>query len=297
MSKKMLIEATHPEETRVVVLDDTRLEELDVETSTKKQIKGNIYLAKVVRVEPSLQAAFVEYGGNRHGFLAFNEIHPDYYQIPAADLEALKKEMLQHVEHDNDDDEVFAKQAKEDDDVETVSEDNDDAMCRPRRFALRKYRIQEVIHHGQKMLVQVTKEERGNKGAAMTTYLSLAGRYSVLMPKNAHSGGVSRKIANVVDRKRLKKIVESLPVLEGQSVIIRTAGKERTKAEIKRDFEYLNKTWETIVETTMQSIAPALIHEEANLIKRTLRDAMTDDIEEILIEGEDSYKNVDILPD
>jgi len=292
MSKKMLIEATHPEETRVVVLDESRLEELDVETSTKKQIKGNIYLAKVVRVEPSLQAAFVEYGGNRHGFLAFNEIHPDYYQIPAADLEALKKEMFSHVERDNDDDEeVVAKQAKEDEDVETVSEDNDDAMYRPRRFALRKYRIQEVIHHGQKMLVQVTKEERGNKGAAVTTYLSLAGRYSVLMPKNAHSGGVSRKIANVVDRKRLKKIVESLPVLEGQSVIIRTAGKERTKAEIKRDFEYLNKTWETIVETTMQSIAPALIHEEANLIKRTLRDAMTDDIEEILIEGEDSYKN------
>lgn len=287
----MLIEATHPEETRVVVLDDARLEELDVETSTKKQIKGNIYLAKVVRVEPSLQAAFVEYGGNRHGFLAFSEIHPDYYQIPAADLEALKKELEQVADRENDADEVEDKYSKNSEDVETVSEDNDDAMYRPRRSAMRKYRIQEVIHHGQKMLVQVTKEERGNKGAAMTTYLSLAGRYSVLMPKNSHSGGVSRKIANIVDRKRLKKIVESLPVLEGQSVIIRTAGKERTKAEIKRDFEYLNKTWEDIVEKTMQSIAPALIHEEANLIKRTLRDALTDDIEEILIEGEESYKN------
>ena len=287
----MLIEATHPEETRVVVLDDARLEELDVETSTKKQIKGNIYLAKVIRVEPSLQAAFVEYGGNRHGFLAFSEIHPDYYQIPAADLEALKKELEQIADRENDADEVVDKYSKNSEDVETVSEDNDDAMYRPRRSAMRKYRIQEVIHHGQKMLVQVTKEERGNKGAAMTTYLSLAGRYSVLMPKNSHSGGVSRKIANIVDRKRLKKIVESLPVLEGQSVIIRTAGKERTKAEIKRDFEYLNKTWEDIVEKTIQSIAPALIHEEASLIKRTLRDALTDDVEEILIEGEESYKN------
>ena len=293
MSKKMLIEATHAEETRVVVLDDARLEELDVETSTKKQIKGNIYLAKVVRVEPSLQAAFVEYGGNRHGFLAFNEIHPDYYQIPAADLEALKKEMQQEADAQNQSEEaLMEKENKNKEDVETITEsDNDDSFYRPRRFSMRKYRIQEVIHHGQKMLVQVTKEERGNKGAAMTTYLSLAGRYSVLMPKNANSGGVSRKIANVADRKRLKKIVESLPVLEGQSVIIRTAGKERTKAEIKRDFEYLSKTWTEIVEKTMQSIAPALIHEEANLIKRTLRDAMTDDIEEIIIEGEDAYKN------
>ena len=291
MSKKMLIEATHSEEKRVVVLDDERLEELDVETSTKKQIKGNIYLAKVVRVEPSLQAAFVEYGGNRHGFLAFSEIHPDYYQIPAADLEALKKELAQETARENEADELLDKHSQDNEDVETISEDNDDAMYRPRRSAMRKYRIQEVIHHGQKMLVQVTKEERGNKGAAMTTYLSLAGRYSVLMPKNANSGGVSRKIANIVDRKRLKKIVESLPVLDGQSVIIRTAGKERTKSEIKRDFEYLNKTWEEIVEKTMQSIAPALIHEEASLIKRTLRDALTDDIDEILVEGEDSYKN------
>ena len=293
MSKKMLIEATHAEETRVVVLDDARLEELDVETSTKKQIKGNIYLAKVVRVEPSLQAAFVEYGGNRHGFLAFNEIHPDYYQIPTEDLEKLKKEMQQEADAQNQaEDFTENKDTKTRDDVETVSEsDNDDALYRPRRFSMRRYRIQEVIHHGQKMLVQVTKEERGNKGAAMTTYLSLAGRYSVLMPKNANSGGVSRKIANVADRKRLKKIVESLPVLEGQSVIIRTAGKEKTKAEIKRDFDYLNKTWSDIVEKTMQSIAPALIHEEANLIKRTLRDAMTDDIEEIIIEGEEAYKN------
>ena len=294
MSKKMLIEATHPEETRVVVLEDSRLDELDVETSTKKQIKGNIYLAKVVRVEPSLQAAFVEYGGNRHGFLAFNEIHPDYYQIPAADLEKLKKEMQQEADRAEEAEEVAGKKSSKAnaDDVETISDsDNDENLYRPRRMSFRKYRIQEVIHHGQKMLVQVTKEERGNKGAAMTTYLSLAGRYSVLMPKNGSSGGVSRKIANIADRKRLKKIVEDLPLREGQSVIIRTAGKDRTKAEIKRDFEYLDKTWEDIVEKTMESIAPALIHEEANLIKRTLRDTLTDDIDEIIIEGEEAYKN------
>lgn len=294
MSKKMLIEATHPEETRVVVLEDSRLDELDVETSTKKQIKGNIYLAKVVRVEPSLQAAFVEYGGNRHGFLAFNEIHPDYYQIPAADLEKLKKEMQQEADRAEEAEEVAGKKSSKAnaDDVEIVSDsDNDENLYRPRRMSFRKYRIQEVIHHGQKMLVQVTKEERGNKGAAMTTYLSLAGRYSVLMPKNGSSGGVSRKIANIADRKRLKKIVEDLPLREGQSVIIRTAGKDRTKAEIKRDFEYLDKTWEDIVEKTMESIAPALIHEEANLIKRTLRDTLTDDIDEIIIEGEEAYKN------
>ena len=289
MSKKMLIEATHPEETRVVVVDDGRLEELDVETSTKKQIKGNIYLAKVVRVEPSLQAAFVEYGGNRHGFLSFSEIHPDYYQIPAEDLERLKKEMSQAETEQPENGQV--KENRRSSEVETISEMDPDEMYQPHRVSLRKYRIQDVIHHGQIMLVQVVKEERGNKGAAMTTYLSLAGRYSVLMPKNGHSGGVSRKIADVEDRKRLKKIVEGLPVLEGQSVIIRTAGKERTKAEIKRDFDYLSKTWEDIVEKTMTSIAPALIHEEGNLIKRTLRDGLTEDVDEVLIEGEDAYKN------
>ena len=290
MSKKMLVEATHQEETRVVVVDDDRLEELDVETSTKKQIKGNIYLAKVIRVEPSLQAAFVEYGGNRHGFLSFNEIHPDYYQIPAEDLERLKKEMNQ-AETEQEETVQPKESNQRRNDVETVKEFDSDEVYQPHRMLMKKYRIQDVIHHGQIMLVQVVKEERGNKGAAMTTYLSLAGRYSVLMPKNGHSGGVSRKIADINDRKRLKKIVEGLPVLEGQSVIIRTAGKERTKAEIKRDFDYLSKTWEEIVEKTMTSIAPALIHEEGNLIKRTLRDALTEDVDEVLIEGEDAYKN------
>lgn len=290
MSKKMLVEATHQEETRVVVVDDDRLEELDVETSTKKQIKGNIYLAKVIRVEPSLQAAFVEYGGNRHGFLSFSEIHPDYYQIPAEDLELLKKEMNQ-AETEQEEPVQPKENNQRRNDVETVKEFDSDEVYQPHRMFMKKYRIQDVIHHGQIMLVQVVKEERGNKGAAMTTYLSLAGRYSVLMPKNGHSGGVSRKIADVNDRKRLKKIVEGLPVLEGQSVIIRTAGKERTKAEIKRDFDYLSKTWEEIVEKTMTSIAPALIHEEGNLIKRTLRDGLTEDVDEVLIEGEEAYKN------
>ena len=197
MSKKMLIEATHPEETRMVVVEGNRLDELDVETSTKKQIKGNIYLAKIVRVEPSLQAAFVEYGGNRHGFLAFNEIRPDYYQIPVADREALKQEMLaaQRAEEEA---AAAESETKGNDDKETISDtDIDDMPSRPRFHSnIRRYRIQEVIHHNQLVLVQVVKEERGNKGAALTTYISLAGRYSVLMPNNASGCGVSRKIVN-----------------------------------------------------------------------------------------------------
>ena len=293
MSKKMLIEATHPEETRMVVVEGNRLDELDVETSTKKQIKGNIYLAKIVRVEPSLQAAFVEYGGNRHGFLAFNEIRPDYYQIPVADREALKQEMLaaQRAEEEA---AAAESDTKENSDNETVSDtDVDDMPSRPRFHSnIRRYRIQEVIHHNQLVLVQVVKEERGNKGAALTTYISLAGRYSVLMPNNASGGGVSRKIVNGEDRRRLKAIVESLPMPDDMSIIIRTAGKDRTKAEIKRDFDYLSKTWNKILEKTQKSFAPALIHEEGNLIKRSLRDAFTDDIDEVLIEGEDAFKSL-----
>ena len=287
MSKRMLIEATHAEETRVVVVEESRLEELDVETSTKKQIKGNIYLAKIVRVEPSLQAAFVEYGGNRHGFLAFNEIHPDYYQIPVADKEALKAE-LKAAEVAQED--IKEEQTEPESDVETVSEAESDDVVRPRYNLLKKYKIQEVIHHNQIVLVQVTKEERGNKGAALTTYLSLAGRYSVLMPNNANGGGVSRKITNAQDRRRLKKIVEGLPIPDGMAVIVRTAGKERTKAEIKRDYDYLIKTWTQIRDKTLESKAPALIYEEGNIIKRTLRDVFTDEIEEVWVEGEPAYK-------
>lgn len=283
MSKRMLIDATHPEETRVVVTHDGRLEELDVDTSTKKQIKGNIYLAKVVRVEPSLQAAFIEYGGNRHGFLAFGEIHPDYYQIPIADREALKELIA---EKDHAEDEPFPD---EQGDVEEISETEEAFRMRP--FFLKKYKIQEVIRQGQVMLVQVVKEERGNKGAALTTYLSLAGRFSVLMPNNGKGGGVSRKITNVKDRKTMREIVEKLPIPKGMSVIIRTAGQGKTKSEIKRDYDYLIKTWTKIRDLTLESIAPKLIHEEGDIIKRSLRDVFTTDIDEIFIEGEEIFKS------
>ena len=326
MTKKMLIDATHAEEMRVVIVDGTRLDELDIETSTKKQLKGNIYLAKVARVEPSLQAAFVDYGGNRHGFLAFNEIHPDYYQIPVADREALKEALLKDENNEDEDEEekprrgrrrrkekkeaednqplnaegesVLQEEAENSEDteeseriVETVSENESDEMIARNRYAqVKKYKIQEVIHRGQVLLVQVIKEERGNKGAALTTYLSLAGRYCVLMPNNARGGGVSRKITNAADRKRLKSVIAKLPLPTGMSVIVRTAGKERTSLEIKRDYEYLIKTWMQIRDTTMESSAPALIHEEGNLIKRALRDIYTRDISEVLIEGEPEYR-------
>ena len=304
MTKKMLIDATHSEE-----------------MSNRKQIKGNIYLGKIMRVEPSLQACFVDYGGNRHGFLAFNEIHPDYYQIPVADREALKEALLQEENEEEDEEKAHNKpqrkrKQKTDDNenqplsadtpevqedpaeeeapeqiVETVSEDeNDEVMDRSRYSQIKKYKIQEVIHRGQVLLVQVTKEERGNKGAALTTYLSLAGRYCVLMPNNARGGGVSRKITNAADRKRLKTIISKLPLPAGMSVIVRTAGKERTSLEIKRDYEYLIKTWVQVRDKTMQSSAPELIHEEGNLIKRALRDMYTRDISEVLIEGEAEYR-------
>lgn len=284
MSKKMLIDATHTEETRVVVTENGRVEELDVDTSTKKQIKGNIYLAKVVRVEPSLQAAFVDYGGNKHGFLAFGEIHPDYYQIPVADREVLKEMMDSH---DNDDDVV----TDETEDVEVIGDSEADETPRQRTYFYKKYRIQEVIRQGQVMLVQVIKEERGNKGAALTTYLSLAGRFSVLMPNNGKGGGVSRKITNVKDRKSLRSIVEKLPIPQGMSVIIRTAGQGKTKTEIKRDYDYLIKTWMKIRELTLESLAPKLIHEEGDIIKRSLRDVFTPDIEEVWVEGESVFKS------
>ena len=287
MSKKMLIDATHPEETRVVVVENGKLEELDVDTSTKKQIKGNIYLAKVVRVEPSLQAAFVDYGGNKHGFLAFAEIHPDYYQIPVADREELKKQMEAKEEINE---EEIVEDKTEESEVEVVSESETEDVTRTRPNFFKKYKIQEVVRHGQVMLVQVVKEERGNKGAALTTYLSLAGRYSVLMPNNGKGGGVSRKITNMKERKSLRTIVEKLPIPAGMSVIIRTAGQGKTKSEIKRDYDYLIKTWMQIREMTLESIAPKLIHEEGDIIKRSLRDVFTPDIDEICVEGEKVFK-------
>ena len=292
MAKKMLIDATHAEETRVVVLEDGRLDELDVDTSTKKQIKGNIYLAKVVRVEPSLQAAFVDYGGNRHGFLAFGEIHPDYYQIPVADREALKEQIAAEQAEERAAKEAAAEEGSESSsEVETVSEAEADDIVRHRPSFSRRYKIQEVIRQGQVMLIQVIKEERGNKGAALTTYLSLAGRFSVLMPNNGKGGGVSRKISNAKDRKTLRAIVDKLPIPQGMSVIIRTAGQGKTKTEIKRDFDYLIKTWMRIREKTLESIAPTLIHEEGDIIKRSLRDVFTPDIEEVWVEGESVFKS------
>ncbi|MEJ0058859.1 MAG: ribonuclease E/G [Terricaulis sp.] len=273
MAKTMLIDAAHPEETRVAVLDGTRVDDFDFETQNRKQLRGNIYLAKVTRVEPSLQAAFVEYGGNRHGFLAFPEIHPDYYAIPVADQDSIKAELAA----------AEAAVGEEEEDDEALEE-------RRRRILTRRYKIQEVIRRRQIMLVQVVKEERGNKGAALTTYLSLAGRYCVLMPNTGRGGGISRKITQATDRKRLKKIANELEVPQGQGLIIRTAGAKRTKTEIKRDYEYLSRAWETIRDQTMRSIAPAMIYEESSLVKRAIRDLYDKDVEDIHVEGEEAYK-------
>jgi len=362
MARRMLIDAAHPEETRVVVLSGNRLDEFDFESSTKRQVKGNIYLAKVTRVEPSLQAAFVDYGGNRHGFLAFNEIHPDYYRIPVGDraagqpqrgtaadgaeaadgeAEAAGEEPAGDTAEPADADaeppepadgaaelpepesaefdappselveagepeaaaarEEFAAQVES---IETLGgeetlgsdemlageESEEDEQERQRARPSRSYKIQEVIKRRQIMLVQVVKEERGNKGAALTTYLSLAGRYCVLMPNTGRGGGVSRKITSMADRRRLKEILEDLDIPEGIGVIVRTAGAERSKAEIKRDYEYLLRLWNEIRDLTLESSAPALIYEEGNLIKRSIRDLYARDIDEVLVEGEEGYK-------
>ena len=373
MPKKMLIDATHAEETRVVVVDGNKVEEFDFESENKRQLAGNIYLAKVTRVEPSLQAAFVDYGGNRHGFLAFSEIHPDYYQIPVADREALMEEERALAEaqrakdedddkpkrsssrsrsrsrsstkaeetssddavtssdevggmetidlsegddgvdegsspmetvretpvetpaadddHDHDDEDVAADAADKDDSIESVADEDDSDDIRPvRKPRAKRYKIQEVIKVRQILLVQVVKEERGNKGAALTTYLSLAGRYCVLMPNTARGGGISRKITNAVDRKKLKEIANEIEVPRGAGLIVRTAGAKRTKAEIKRDYEYLQRMWEQIRELTLKSIAPAKIYEEGDLIKRSIRDLYNRDIDEVFVEGERGYR-------
>jgi len=317
-TKRMLVDGIHPEETRIVVTDGNRLEEFDFESQSRRQLRGNIYLAKVTRVEPSLQAAFVEYGGNRHGFLAFSEIHPDYYQIPVADREALIREQEaedDHEEHEqaapadvapaeaisaddehheDDGDAGHIEQAPANNEpVESVggSDALEDVQER-RRPSIRRnqYKIQEVIKRRQVMLVQVVKEERGNKGAALTTYLSLAGRYSVLMPNTARGGGISRKITNAADRKRLKDIVGDLDVPQGQGIILRTAGASRTKAEVKRDFEYLQRLWENVRTLTLKSTAPCLVYEEGSLIKRTIRDLYSKEIDELLVAGDEAYR-------
>ena len=408
MAKKMLIDATHAEETRVVVVDGNKVEEFDFESENKRQLAGNIYLAKVTRVEPSLQAAFVDYGGNRHGFLAFSEIHPDYYQIPVADREALMEEERAYAEAQKaedeaepapkkrgrrsrskaasnktddavatrevsseisgmetidlaedetpegsspmervaetpvvepqddapqaetaevaaqeepaaedaktdapaeedvvveetptesdsaeavDDSDAVVESVEKDEEIEDVSEQDDPEDVRPvRKPRPRRYKIQEVIKVRQVLLVQVVKEERGNKGAALTTYLSLAGRYCVLMPNTARGGGISRKITNAVDRKKLKDIANEIDVPKGAGLIVRTAGAKRTKAEIKRDYEYLFRLWEQIRKLTLDSIAPAKIYEEGDLIKRSIRDLYNREIDEVLVEGERGYR-------
>ena len=321
MEKKLLIDAAHPEETRVVVAESSQTHDFDFESNEKTQITGNIYLAKVTRVEPSLQAAFLDYGGNRHGFLAFSEIHPDYYQIPLADKEALLAEQLE-AEKSIREKEIDIIKAEESENladkppslegsldlnsVDGLKRDNmssvddrnkentaeileEDPFTEKRPFQ-RKYKIQEVIKVRQILLVQVTKEERGNKGAALTTYLSIAGRYCVLMPNTSRGGGISKKITVLKDRIKLKKIIEDLDLKLNSGLIIRTAGGNRTKTEIKRDYEFLLKAWESIREQTLSSIAPTLIHAEGNLIKRAIRDLYDRDIKEIVVEGENAYK-------
>ena len=393
MAKKMLIDATHAEETRVVVADGNKVEEFDFESENKRQLAGNIYLAKVTRVEPSLQAAFVDYGGNRHGFLAYSEIHPDYYQIPVADREALIAEELEYARQEQEEDEKPKRKSRSrsrsrskaaasktddavataevteeaptdaipgmdvvdlDDEadtpkadaaeseqpeieegsspVETVAEtpvetpaaaeeepDGEDGTSddsdeksdasekdeaiesvaqedvteeirAPRKPRPKRYKIQEVIKVRQVLLVQVVKEERGNKGAALTTYLSLAGRYCVLMPNTARGGGISRKITNAADRKKLKEIANEIDVPKGAGLIVRTAGSQRTKAEIKRDYEYLQRHWEQVRALTLKSIAPAPIYEEGDLIKRSIRDLYNKEIDEVMVEGQGGYR-------
>ena len=314
MAKKLLIDAKQPEETRVVLLNGNRIEDFDQETTTKLQNKGNIYLARVTRVEPSLQAAFVEYGGSKHGFLAFSEIHPDYYRIPVEDRKALTEEMIKAKEPnldekpnleidkeikdskdlENNDDQnlngspelLIVNEKKEK--PEVISEEDDTNSINQTKI-FKRYKIQEVISKRQILLVQVAKEERGNKGAALTTYISLAGRYCVLMPNTIKGGGVSRKISKIEDRKRLKSIIEEMKMPEGMAVIIRTAGSDRTKAELKKDFTYLQNLWDSIREKTIKSTAPILINEEGNLIKRTIRDLYDSNVNEILVSGENAY--------
>lgn len=386
MANKMLIDASHPEETRVVVVKGDKVEDFDFESANRKQLRGNIYLAKVTRVEPSLQAAFVDYGGNRHGFLAFSEIHPDYYQIPVADRQALVAEEaeddLEQARTDEQEiedapkkrrrrrkssaaaakaDEAISEDAEVDnseekadsddsvdegtDSIGTIAEDSDpgddenqgdiedvadsdaiEASVKDKgeadgndedngndeeddsvesiesedaleevpvrsRSRARRYKIQEVIKRNQILLIQVVKEERGTKGAALTTYMSIAGRYCVLMPNTARGGGISRKITNSSDRKRLRAIVTELELPVGMGLILRTAGASRTKAEIKRDFEYLLRMWETVRDTTLDSTAPTLVYEEGSLVKRSIRDLYSKEIDEVLVSGDDAYKD------
>ena len=282
MSKRLLIDARQSEETRVITTTNDLIDDFEYEVHSRRQLKGNIYLARVTRVEPSLQAAFVEYGGNRQGFLAFSEIHPDYYRIPVEDKKKLLAEASAKTDEELNSNEVIIE--------DTTDDDNEEELKKIKRNLYKNYKIQEVIARRQILLVQVVKEERGTKGAALTTYISIAGRYCVLMPNTPRGGGVSRKIANITDRKRLKKIVDDLDVVDGMAVIIRTAGSKRTKTEVKRDYSNSMAIWENVKKLTLESNAPYLIHEEGSLVKRAIRDLYNSEIDEVLVEGNEAYK-------
>ncbi len=286
MTKKILIDARQPHETRVASINNNIIEDFEYEIHEKKQLRGNIYLARVTRVEPSLQAAFVEYGGNRQGFLAFSEIHPDYYRIPVEDREKI----LANAEGIYSDTDENSSKSENLDNSPDDEDFNTEDVKKIKVNLYKNYKIQEVISKRQILLVQIVKEERGNKGAALTSYLSIAGRYCVLMPNTPKGGGVSRKIINNSDRQRLKKVVEGLQAPKGIAVIIRTAGSKRTKVEIKRDFQNLLTIWEDIKSKTLESNAPYLIHEEGSIVKKAVRDMYNNEIEEIIVEGEESFK-------
>lgn len=313
MPKRILIDATHDEETRVVVLENGRVQEFDSETSIKKQLKGNIYLAKVTRVEPSLQSAFVEYGGDRHGFLPFSEIHPDYYNIPVTDKQALLENMKAQVDREEDesdaeegkkadktsggrgsrDNEEPGELSADDGDVEVIEgeeEELETGALSKSSDLYRKYKIQEVIKRNQIILVQVEKEERGNKGASLTTFISLAGRYCVLMPNALRKGGVSRRVSSYEDRKRLKTVIAELKIPEDTGLIVRTAGAGKEAKDIKDDYNYLANLWNTIRQNTLASAAPAFIHAEGDIVKRTVRDLYSDQIDEVIIEGRKAFE-------
>ncbi len=307
MSNKLLIDGSRKDQTQIALISNDGLEDFEFESLNKKNLKGNIYLGKVSRIEASLQAAFVEIGSEKNGFLAFSEIHPNYFQIPVADREALLKAEAeyeeQHQENNENDieDTQVNKNRENNNSSDSAEEDNESDLNKLSKFnkkknfnfrrkLLRSYKIQEVIKAGQLILVQVVKEERGNKGAALTSYISLAGKYTVLMPNSTKTKGISRKISTTDDRNKLKKIVDELKVPAEMGLIIRTAGLNKTKNEIKKDYITLNKLWVNVVDSTKKAIAPALIHEEGNLLRRVVRDVYTKDMKEVYVEGNEAYK-------
>ena len=292
MSKKILIDTSSNEEIRVAITENGKLDDFEIEPKKKNALKGNIYLAKITRIEPSLQAAFVDYGANRHGFLPLTEIHPDYFKIPASDQENLKK-LSSNLQIDESIDEIISKEKKNEiPNNEDLIDDNENKKNSKKNYLsfFKKYKIQEVIKPRQVMLVQINKEERSLKGAALTTFLSFAGRYCVLMPNSLTNNGISRKIADYEERKKLKLILSSINIPEKMSVIVRTAGVGKTKKEISKDLDFLTTQWNKIREKTLKSSAPTIIYEEGSIIKRTIRDMLTNDVEEIYVEGKVGYE-------